>query len=135
MKYKSSSVSLLIHSHLWICIALLSALSAMSTATNIHAEPLALYVAPEPLGKAGAVGTREEPWASVNAALQRVAESPEGGRVILRGGRYQSAEAQVTQKAKDGSAPPVIIEGAEGESPILDGSLSTEKAASFPDAK
>ena len=47
----------------------MSLLPAIPVAAGSPPGPLVIYVAPQPMGKDGASGTREEPWASVNAAL------------------------------------------------------------------
>src|ERR1051325_3104275 len=95
-------------------------------AHRINAAPLVVYIAPEPVGMDGAEGTREKPVASIREALKRVTASPEGGRVILRGGRYLVEES--ISADSNSSSPDIVLEADKGELPILDGSISTQDA-------
>jgi len=92
------------------------------------AQAATIWVAPD--GKDSQSGTKEQPLASLHAALRQAREwrrlnDPQvagGIDIVLRGGRYFLQEP-VRLVAEDAGKPdaPTCIKAAAGESPILDG--------------
>ena len=101
-----------------LCIGLLLLrLSAVSAAE--------IWVAPN--GNDNGSGTKDEPMATVGAALRKAREwrrlgESEGVHIILRGGEYALTEPVFVRPEDSG----VIIEAATGEEPVLSGGVDVK---------
>lgn len=89
-----------------------------------------IWVAPN--GSDAAVGTREQPLATVQAALRKgrewrrlkAPEADDGVKVVLRGGTYFLAESIFIRPEDGGTATsPTAIVAATGERPLLSGGV------------
>lgn len=77
-------------------------------------------------------GTKDQPMATLNMALRKVREMRrlndpsvrEGVRIILKGGVYRQVEPLLVRPEDSGTEDtPTIIEGAQGEYPVLSGGV------------
>ncbi|MFO7901753.1 MAG: right-handed parallel beta-helix repeat-containing protein [Planctomycetota bacterium] len=108
--------------HRACCLLSCASFILLFLSTSSWSEEVTLYVAPG--GNAGAVGTKEDPFGSLERAATAAAERAESSpvRVLVRGGVYRlTTPIELTPEHSGTAEHPIAFAAHPGEKPVFSG--------------